>query len=418
MPHFKSAFNPELLRSNNYICHLLTIKKDLLEQVGGFCSEFDGSQDHDLILRVSEKAKTIIHIADVLYHWRSHRESVAQNMDAKTYALAAGRKAVEEHLQRLHRSGKVEVDEKYPGTYKVQYDLISHPFVSIIIPNMDHVEDLRRCLESIDHSTYDNYEVIIVENNSVKPETFAYYDTIRSDRVHILSFAGPFNFSKINNEAVKQAIGEHVVLLNNDTKCLTPDWIEQLLQYSQYDDIGAVGAKLLYPDNTVQHAGVIIGLGGIAGHAHLNRKKDDPGYMFRAVVPQAIGAVTGACLMIRKDKYLGVGGLNDDFAVAFNDIDLCLRLMKAGYRNIFTPYVQMVHYESKSRGNDMDPDKIDRFSSEVDLFEQLWDMCRFSDQFYNPNFSLRNPSIGGFSVIGERLKNKQIRTNNSDISKN
>lgn len=389
--NFKPDYSPDTLRSYNYICHFTAFSKSILDSVGGFNKEYDGSQDYDLILRLTERAKNIVHIPKALYFWRSHKASVASDVSAKPYVIDSAKRALSAHIERLGLVGRVE-DSIVPTTYKIQYDIIGEPLISIIIPNKDHIEDLEKCLNSVyGKSTYKNFEVIVAENNSVESETFEYYKTLESkyNNLKIVTWKREFNYSAINNFAVKTTRGEYVLLLNNDIEIITPDWIEQMLMFAQRSDVGAVGAKLYYDDNTIQHAGVIVGLGGVAGHAHKGFAYDDPGYMARASIVQNFSACTAACLLVRKDVYNEVGGLDEDYAVAFNDIDFCMSIRKAGYLIVFTPYAEFYHYESKSRGLEDTTEKRARFNGEVIRFQSRWAKeLKKGDPYYNPNLSL------------------------------
>ncbi len=390
--NYKPDFAIDNLRSNNYICHFTVFDKKLIEKAGAFRKKFDGSQDHDLILRLTEQAKNIVHIPKILYHWRVSDASVASDPYAKPYTIKAGRKAVAEHLERTGLKGTVESTKIHPNIYRIKYDIIGNPLVSIIIPNYNHVEELSRCIDSIiNKSTYKNYEIIIVENNSNK-ETFAYYDTLKKyDNIKIVVYKSEdgFNYSAINNYGVKFAKGEHYILLNNDVEIITPEWIEEMLMYSQRDDVGAVGAMLYYPNDTIQHAGVTIGVLTLAGHNFKHSHRGNPGYFGRAGYQQNVSAVTAACLMLPAKVYEQVGGLDENFAVAFNDIDFCMRIRKEGYLIAFTPFAELYHYESISRGDDESPEKRKRFVSEVERFQTRWKKeLEQGDPYYNPNLTL------------------------------
>lgn len=389
--NFKPDYSPDTLRSYNYICHFTAFSKRLLDTVGGFNKEYDGSQDYDLILRLTEKAKNIVHIPKALYFWRSHKASVASDVSAKPYVVESAKNALKAHIERLGLSGRVE-DAVVPTTYKIQYDITGEPLVSIIIPNKDHTDDLEKCLASVySKSTYKNFEVIVVENNSTEEETFKYYEEakLKYNNLKVIVWESGFNYSAINNFAVKQATGEYILLLNNDIEVITPDWLEQMLMFAQRKDVGAVGVKLYYDDDTIQHAGVIVGLGGVAGHAHKYFARENPGYMARASIAQNLSACTAACLMIRKDVYDEVGGLEEGYAVAFNDIDFCMKIRAAGYLIVFTPFAEFYHYESKSRGDEDTPEKRARFNSEVFRFQDRWGKeLKAGDPYYNPNLTL------------------------------
>ena len=389
--NYKPDYSPDTLRSYNYICHFTAFSKELLDKVGGFNREYDGSQDYDLILRLTEKAQNIIHIPKPLYFWRSHKASVASDVSAKPYVVDSAKRALSAHLERLGLVGTVG-DAVVPTTYKIQYDIIGEPLISIIIPNKDHTDDLEKCLNSVyTKSTYKNFEVIVVENNSTETETFEYYENAKNkyNNFRVITWESGFNYSAINNFAVKQAKGEYVLLLNNDIEVITPDWIEQMLMFAQRYDVGAVGSKLYYDDDTIQHAGVIVGLGGVAGHSHKYFNRENPGYMARAVIAQNLSACTAACLLVKKSVYDQVGGLDEEYAVAFNDVDFCMSIRKAGYLIVFTPFSEFYHYESKSRGDENTPEKRARFNSEVFRFQDKWGAeLKKGDPYYNPNLTL------------------------------
>ncbi len=394
--HFKPDFAPDNLLANNYICHFSVFSARLLKRVGGFRSEYDGSQDHDMILRLTDAANRIVHIPKMLYLWRSHPQSVSQDINAKQYAVDSAKRAVHDFLRdHRHVETTIESTRAFPTIFRIVYPLQSRPKVSIVIPNKDHIEDLDRCVRSIlDKSTYDNYEIVIVENNSELDGTFAYYAQIeRNDCVRVLRYDGKFNYSKINNWAVDQCDADYIVLLNNDTEVITPDWLENLLMYAQREDVGAVGAKLYFPDGRIQHAGVVIKMGDdrIAAHAYYGAGHDHIGYMGRLCYAQDASAVTGACLMILRRKYMEVGGLDEGFAVAYNDVDFCLKLRAKGYLNIFTPFAELYHHESASRGYETG-EKLERFKRECALFKSKWaDVLEAGDPYFNPNLSLDSP---------------------------
>ena len=402
-PHFKPDFSPDTLRSYNYICHFTSFSRALYSEVGGFRSEFDGSQDYDMILRLTEKASKIVHIPKILYYWRCHKASVASDISAKPYTLVAAKKALDEHLCRLGLSGK-SVDTRIPSVYKIEYDIVGEPLVSIIIANKDYIDDLDKCITSIvTRSTYKNYEIIVVENNSTDPRTFNYYDEVtkRYPQVRVVYWKGQgFNYSKINNFGFEASRGEHIILLNNDIEILTPSWIEEMLMFSQREDVGAVGAMLYYPDDTVQHAGVIIGIGAdpeaaVAGHSHKYFKRGEYGYASRLCLAQNLSAVTAACIMIRASVYEAVGGLDESFAVAFNDVDLCMKIRESGHLIVWTPFAEAYHYESKSRGLETTPEKVARFNSEINNFLGKWRSVRDAgDPYYNPNLTLEREDFG------------------------
>ena len=392
--HFKPDYAPDNLLANNYICHFSVFSRELLESGELFRSQFDGSQDHDMILRLTAKAKHIVHVPRILYYWRSHKGSVASSIDAKTYAINAAKGAVANHLTKLgYRNFEIESTRAFATIFRIKYELTSHPLVSIIIPNKDHVDDLSRCVESIINlSTYDNYEIVIVENNSETAEIRTYYEEIsRHPRVQVVEYKGDFNYSKINNFGVQYAKGEYLLLLNNDTEVITPDWMEELLMYAMRKDVGVVGAKLYYPDKTIQHAGIVIGLGAhrTAGHTHYRIPEANVGYMGKLCYAQDVTAVTGACMMVSKALYEELGGLDESFTVALNDVDFCLRVREKGLLNIFTPFAELYHYESKSRGSDKKDERALRYQQESDRFRVKWaDALAKGDPYYNPNFSL------------------------------
>lgn len=389
-PHFKSDYNIDLLCTMNYICHLFVVRKDVMERAGLFESCYDGAQDHDFILRCTEKAEHIVHIPKVLYHWRCHAQSTSENPESKLYAFENGCKAVKAHYDRIGIPAEVEQGPFY-GMYRTHYLWKEQPLVSILIPNKDHVADLKKCMDSIEEkSTYRNFEFIIVENNSTEEETFAYYKEIeKRDNVRVLYYKEDFNYSRINNFGTKEANGEYVLLLNNDTEMIEPDSIKEMLDVCMRPDVGIVGAKLIFEDNTIQHAGVIIGFGGVAGHAFIGQDRDDNGYFSRIISVQDLSAVTAACLMVRRSVFDEVEGLNEDFKVAFNDIDFCLKVRKAGYLVVYNPYAQFYHYESKSRGQEDSADKVARFQQEIGLFGERWgELLENGDSYYNPNLTL------------------------------
>jgi GT2 family glycosyltransferase len=389
LSHYKSDYAPDTLRSYNYLCHLSVISSELMDKVGGFREGFEGSQDFDLVLRVTEQARQIVHIPQVLYYWRAHRESVAGGVEAKPYAIDSAKRAIREHLERVGLKGEV-FDSPILSTYRVAYEIDPQPLITIIIPNKDHVSDLDKCLRSIlDKTTYPNYEILIVENNSEEQSTFAYYQTLSSATIRVLHYPNSFNFSAINNFAVEHACGDVLLFLNNDIEIITPNWLQEMLMFAQRLDVGAVGPKMYYADNTIQHGGVITGIAGFAGHAHRHFQRDAFGYLGRLALAQNLSAVTGACLMVRKAVFEQVGGFDEKFAVALNDIDLCMRIREAGYLNVFTPYAELYHYESKSRGYEEGSEKEQRFESEKARFRTRWKAeLAAGDPYYNPNLTL------------------------------
>ena len=390
-PHFKPDFAPDTLRANNYICHFNAFDRSLLEKVGGFRPECDGSQDFDMMLRLTEQAKKIVHIPKILYYWRAHENSVAVDISAKPYVIDAAKKAIQDHLGRVGLKGEV-LDSCVPSMYRIRYEIKGTPLVSIIIPNYEHLEDLQKCLDSIyTKTTYTNFEIIIVENNSFSESLFQYYEEIQNrwSNLKVVTWPNYFNYSAINNFGAQYASGEHLLLLNNDVEVISPDWIQEMLMYSQRSDVGAVGAKLYYPDNTIQHGGVGIGLLTLAGHYHRGFDRNHPGYMGRLIYAHNQSAVTAACVMISRNVWDSIGGLDESFEVAFNDIDMCMRIREAGYLIVWTPFAELYHYESKSRGLDESPEKRARFVGEVHRFQDRWKkQLDAGDPYYNPNFSL------------------------------
>lgn len=390
-PHFKSDFNLDMLCTTNYFCHLVVVKKELYQAAGKLNGEYDGAQDYDFVLRCVEKTDKIRHIPKILYHWRACEGSTAGSADNKSYIVDAGAKAVRAHYRRMGIEAEV-IPTKYPGMYRTKYPVKQTPKISVIIPNKDHTDDLELCLFSMTRkSTYRNYEILIVENNSEKEETFEYYRKLpdRYPKARVLTWEKEFNYSAINNFAAKEAKGGYLLFLNNDVEILTPDWMEEMLQNCQQENVAAVGAKLYYPDDTIQHAGVVLGLGGIAGHIMCRASKEDPGYFGRMISVQEISAVTAACMMVKKSDFDAVGGLDETFQVAFNDIDLCMKFRAAGKKIIFTPYAELYHYESKSRGLEDTPEKQFRFDKEVKRFQEKWaQQLEMEDPYYSPNLSV------------------------------
>ncbi|RHP44270.1 glycosyltransferase family 2 protein [Ruminococcus sp. AF33-11BH] len=394
-PHFKPDYNPDLLCTVNYICHLFVVSRKVIEKVGGLRSEFDGAQDYDFVLRCVEAVKDeeICHIPKILYHWRCHEDSTAENPESKLYAFEAGRRAVQAHYERTGIHAEVFKGE-YLGLYRTKFIRDHDPLISIIIPNKDHIDDLKRCMESIEQkSTYKNYEYIIVENNSTDSATFEYYKKLEAEnpKVRMVYWDGVFNYSAINNYGASFAKGEYLLLLNNDTEIINPDCLEELLGYCMRKDVGAVGARLYYEDDTIQHAGVVIGFGGIAGHCFVQHKRGTTGYCHRIICAQDYSAVTAACMMVKKSAFDAVGGLSEELAVAFNDIDFCMKLRKAEYLIVYNPYAELYHYESKSRGLEDTPEKVARFNKEIATFEKKWpEILENGDPYYNPNLTLKS----------------------------
>lgn len=387
-PNFKPDFSPDTLLSLNYICHFTVIKKELVDKVGGFEIGLEGAQDYDLFLKVTEIARNIKHISKILYHWRMIPGSTSMDISNKDYATDKGKIALENALKRRNIKGIVHKD-KLSTYYYIEY-IYDEPKVSVIIPTKDHAEITRNCLQSIYEKTdYKNFEILLVNNNSEEKETFDLFDSFKAkyDNFKVIDAIMPFNYSKINNLAIQQSDAEVIVLLNNDTEIITPQWLSIMVGYARQKHIGAVGAKLLYPDMTVQHGGVIIGLGGVASHAYIGENRDFPGMFGRLRVPYNYAAVTAACLVIEKSKLLEVGCLEEDLMVAYNDIDLNLKLLEKGYYNIVLPQVELIHYESKSRGLDTEGEKYKRFMKEEVYMHNKWEKYILNDPFYNNNFT-------------------------------
>lgn len=434
--HFKPDYAPDNLRANNYICHFSVFARELLDGDELFRPRFDGSQDHDMILRLTDRAERIVHVPRLMYYWRSHSGSVASGIEAKPYAVQAAKGAVAEHLQgRGFRHFKIESTRAFETIFRIRYQITGTPGISVVIANKDHAQDLRRCVSSIkEKSTYDNYEIIIVENNSTGGEIREYYKELlgyeyvpgsaperekgreadgcdggicRSGdgKIAVVTYRGDFNYSAVNNLGVRYASGEYILLLNNDTEVITVNWMEELLMYAQREDVGAVGAKLFYGDRTIQHAGVVIGLGAhrTAGHSHYKQHRQNLGYMGRLCYAQDVSAVTGACLMVKKSLYLAAGGLDESFAVSLNDVDLCLKLRRMGLLNVFTPFAELFHYESASRGPDDRGEKAERYNRESERFRSKWKKeLEEGDPYYNPNFSLDRSDFSLKTESGKR----------------
>ena len=387
-PHFKADWGPDTLRSE-LSAHISVFRKILFDQFGGFRKEFEGSQDYDLILRATEHAKRIIHIPKILYHWRQHNQSVARNSASKAYAYDAGQRAIAEHLERVGLVGRVE-QTAHAGYYKVTYNLPATPMISMIIPNCDHAEDLKRCVHSIlKKSSYRAFEILIVENGSRKQATFALYEQFQKQQnIRILEWKQAFNYAAVNNFASEQARGDVLLFLNNDTEVINSDWLERMLEHALRPDIGAVGAKLYYPDETIQHAGIIVGICGIAGHGHKHFPAQAFGYHGRLQMIQNVSAVTGACLMVRAALFREMRGFNEAFSLAYNDVDFCLKLRQQGFLIVWTPYAELYHYESKTRGYEDSPEKQARFQLEYAAFHRKWEgVLHDGDPYYNPNLT-------------------------------
>lgn len=391
-PHFKPDFSPDLLLSHNYITHLVAVRRDLLQRVGGLRSELDGAQDYDFVLRATEQAERIRHIPKVLYHWRMSECSTSINADSKPLASERGRLAVSEALKRRGRQAEIVADPRVPHFHRVKYAVRNRPLVSILIPFRDKA-DLLHCVvgDILDKSTYASYEIVGVNNNSIEAGTF---DAMRDlagldERVRFTDYNAPFSFSAVMNHGAQACAGRHVVFLNNDIRILSPDWLEAMLEHSQRDEVGAVGGKLYYPDDRVQHAGIIVGISGYAGHSHKGFPAGHQGYFNRLRTVQNVSAVTGAFMMLKKEVFDSAGGFDEEnFAVACNDVDLCLRIRERGLWNVFTPHAEARHVESATRGYEDSPDKEARFAGEKAAFAARHrDILQHGDPFYNPNLT-------------------------------
>ena len=390
-PHLKPDFNLDLLRSNNYICHFFVVRRTIVEKAGGFRREFDGAQDYDFIFRCVETSRAVAHVPEILYHWRTHKASTADNPASKMYAFEAGRRAIEAHLERTQTPGTVSHTKDY-GFYRVQYPVKKQEKISILIPNKDENESLKAYLESIwQKSTHKNYEIIIIENNSTTEEIFEYYRELESahENLRVVTWEKEFNYSAINNFGARYATGEYLLFLNNDVTVITPDWLEEMLGVCQRKEVGAVGVKLFYPDGTIQHAGCVVGLGGVAGHLFVDMPGDRTGYLHKASLLQDLSAVTAACMMMKKAVFWEAGGFTEKLAVAFNDVDLCLKVREKGWLIVYDPYVQLYHMESKTRGAEDDKQKVRRFQTEIEYMRSHWlKILKGGDPYYNKNLSL------------------------------
>ena len=434
--YFKPDFAPNTLRCQNYICHFSIFKKELMNKLNGFKADYDGAQDYDIFLRMSEitKPENIKHIPKILYHWRVHSESTAKlNSNAKNYAFEAGKKAIEDHLKRMGLDGVVS-EGCIEGIYRVDYKVKGEPKVSIVIPNKDGQDILKVCIESVlEKTTYKNYEIVVVENNSETNEIYEYYkEILKNEKIRVVNYntgkeilseeecsleytnsnkrevKPGFNYSAIINFGVKMSTGEYAIQLNNDTELITPEWLEIMLGYCQREDVGAVGVKLYFPDETIQHAGIIVGIGGIAGNRFKSIPKNGHGYFAKESMIENLSAVTGACLMAPKTVYEEVDWMNEELAVAFNDVDFCLKIREKGYLVVYNPFVEFWHYESKSRGQENTPAKIKRFQGEMSTFEQRWgNILDEGDPYYNINLSLDT----------EVYHMKNIKVNFGDVPK-
>ncbi len=425
--HFKPDYAIDNLRANNYICHFSVFKRTLLEGTELFRTKFDGSQDHDMILRLTDAAEHIVHVPKLLYYWRSHAGSVASDISAKPYAIEAAKGAVADHLRRHgYEHFKITSTRAFETIFKITYEVMGSPKISIVIPNCEHAEDLKRCITSIyEKSVYDNYEIIVVENGSKGSEIKGYYEELRNgslkDIVKVVDYyeggahlnpdgtKPAFNYSAVVNYGVQHSDGEYILFLNNDTQVITVNWMEELLMYAQREDVGAVGGKLYFPDRKIQHAGVVLKLGAhrTAGHSHYGQEGMNLGYMGRLCYAQDVSAVTGACMMISRAKYDEVGGYDESFQVSLNDVDFCLKLREKGYLNVFTPFAELFHYESLSRGLDLEGENAKRYEAESEHFRTKWkEVLDKGDPYYNPNFSLDRSdfslNVEGYSSLRDK----------------
>ena len=395
-PHFKQDYAIDTLRSYNYICHFSIFKKELMDKLGGFNSEFDGSQDYDLILRATEQAKHIVHIPKILYNWRISSTSVASGAAAKPYAYEAAKRAILASIERHGIQGAKVEDSRIIGLYKVTYPVKGEPKISIIIPNKDHKKDLKRCIKSILKSTYKNYEIIIVENNSIEKNIFKYYKKLeKNPNIKIEKCEmSIFNYSKLNNYGASKANGEYFVFLNNDTKIITNNWLETIISNCQREEIGAIGAKLIYKNKRIQHAGVVLNLTGTAGHVNWNEKENNPGYFGRIMIQQNVSAVTGALLGVSKKTFDQVNGFDETFPIAYNDVDFCLKIQDIGKLITYNPYIEAYHYESQSRGYEDTEEKQKRLKKEENKLKKKWKKYfDVTDKYYSPNLRTDVPNM-------------------------
>ena len=394
-PSFKPDFNIDMLRSQNYICHLYGVRRELVEKYGMFNSEYDGAQDYDFILRMSEHSRKIAHVAKILYHWRTHQGSTALNPESKMYAYDAGARAIGAHYARVLPEIQIErIENGYTlGMYHTVFKFNEYPLISIIIPNKDHTDDLDKAIRSmIEKGTWPNLEFIVVENNSTEEKTWEYYKKIEKEysQVKVVYYDGIFNYAKINNFGVRHARGEYYLFMNNDVELIEPDSLKEMMGYGQRNDVGAVGCRLLYEDNTIQHAGVIVGEIGVAEHI-FKKQIEGMTYHARAMLTQDISAVTAAVMLVKKEVFEKVEGFDERFAVAFNDIDICMKIREDKKLIVYAPYACFHHYESKSRGAEDTPEKIERFINEVNLFNSKWrSFIENGDPYYNCNFSKKH----------------------------
>ena len=399
--HFKPDFAPDYLNSCNYICHFAVFQKSLFEAVGGMDPACEGSQDHDLFLKFTERV-TPVHIPRVLYYWRVSENSTSSGTQAKPYVAEAAKRAIAGHLARVGAEGIVE-DGLFPSTYKIEYRLPHAPLVSVLIPNKDHAADLGKAVKALyEKTSYPNFETVVIDNNSEMPEMPAFYAALehKYKNLRVVHYKEKgFNFSAINNFGRKAAHGNYLLLLNNDVEAINPAWLQEMVALGTQKGVGIVGAKLYYPDDTIQHAGVITGLGGYAGHSHKYARRGAGGYMFRLATVQNFSAVTAACMLVKTSVYDEANGLDEGFAVAFNDVDFCLRVGALGYRVLYTPYAELYHHESKTRGLDTKGAAKDRFETERRRLKERWGDKLLHDPFYNPNLTLDREDFSESDVL-------------------
>ena len=413
MPFFKPDWSPDTFLSQMYSGHLGVYRTELVRKIGGFRIGFEGSQDYDLVLRFTEQTSHIHHIPKILYHWRTVQGSTARSADSKNYAYLAAKEAIQEALSRRGEGGWVEFVPNQQGQYRVHYPVQGKPMISIIIPTRDNGLYLEKCLVSIfEKTTYESFEVVILDNGSSQAETMSLFDrwtSVEGKRFRVIHMGIPFNYARLNNEGVRQARGDLVCLLNDDIEVITPNWLEELAGQAQRKSIGAASALLLYPNSTIQHAGVILGVSGLANHSHRHWPASWAGYFGRLLISANYAAVTGACLMVDKKRYLDAGGLDEDLAVAYNDVDFCLRLLKYGYRNIVLSHVRLYHYESRSRGSDTAADNQNRLARETQVLRKRWEDFLTNDPYYNPNLTRNGED---FSLVTDRtaaIRSRLIR---------
>ena len=389
-PFFKTDWAPDILLATNYICHFGVYRKNIIDEIGGFRKGYEGAQDYDLVLRFTEKTDQIFHIQKILYHWRMISNSTAVNPDSKGYAFEAGLKSLEDALERRGIKGTVS-HGAFPGVYNIEYEIVNNGLVSVIIPTRDNAADLKACIDSIYEKTiYENFEIIVADNGSEREETFKlfeYYTKKYQDQFKVVRIDMPFNFSKINNLAVQESKGEYLLFLNNDITVITKGWMKRMVSYAQQQHVGAVGAKLYYPDNTIQHAGVLLGMGGVAGHGHVGYPRGDYGYFGKLVTTNNYSSVTAACMMVKREDFDRVNGFEEKLTVAFNDVDFCLKLYEAGKYNVWLHNVELYHYESKSRGAEDTYSKYKRFNSEIKYMKDHWLKYIKNDPYYNRNLT-------------------------------